>query len=79
MGAFPGVESRADVCGGEPCLVPTRIPVWVLEQMRRLGASEEQLLRSYPSFSADDLAIAWAHVRSHRLEIQEQTRGNECG
>src|ERR1700686_1483351 len=38
--AFPGVESRPDVCGGEPCLVRTRIPVWVLEQMRRLGASE---------------------------------------
>ena len=75
--AFPGVESRPDVCGGEPCLVRTRIPVWVLEQMRRLGASEDQLLRSYPTLRADDLATAWAYMRSHRLEIEEQINANE--
>ena len=32
---FPGVDSRADVCRGEPCIVRTRIPVWLLEQARR--------------------------------------------
>jgi len=26
--AFPGVESISGVCGGEPCIVRTRIPVW---------------------------------------------------
>lgn len=25
--AFPGVDSRPDVSGGEPCIVRTRIPV----------------------------------------------------
>jgi len=25
--AFPGVESQPGVCGGEPCVVRTRIPV----------------------------------------------------
>ncbi len=29
--AFPGVESIPNVCGGEPCVVRTRIPVWLLE------------------------------------------------
>ena len=47
--AFPGIESRPGVCGGEPCIVRTRIPVWVLEQSRRLGISEADLLRSYPT------------------------------
>jgi len=42
--AFPGIESRPGVCGGEPCIVRTRIPVWVLEQARRLGTSEAELL-----------------------------------
>ena len=28
--AFPGIESRPGVCGGDPCIVRTRIPVWVL-------------------------------------------------
>ncbi len=26
--AFPGIESTPNVCGGEPCIVRTRIPVW---------------------------------------------------
>src|SRR5207302_3891062 len=74
---FPGIESNPGVCGGEPCIVRTRIPVWVLAQARRLGTSEEDLLRSYPALRASDLADAWAYVRSHHLEIEEQIRVNE--
>ena len=75
--AFPGIESRPGVCGGEPCIVRTRIPVWVLEQARRLGTSEAGLLSAYPTLRAEDLANAWAYVRSHRLEIEQQIRENE--
>lgn len=75
--AFPGIESNPGVCGGEPCIVRTRIPVWVLEQARRLGASEADLLRCYPTLRAEDLANAWAYVRSHRDEIDRQIRENE--
>jgi uncharacterized protein (DUF433 family) len=75
--AFPGVESVPGVCGGEPCNVRTRIPVWVLEQARRLEVSEEDLLRSYPALRAEDLANAWAYVRSHRMEVEDQIRENE--
>jgi uncharacterized protein (DUF433 family) len=75
--AFPGVESSTGVCGGEPCVVRTRIPIWVLEQARRLGTSEAQLLIAYPSLRAEDLANAWAYVRSHREEISEQINANE--
>ena len=39
-GAFPGIESRPDVSGGEPCIARTRIPVWVLVNARQLGTSE---------------------------------------
>ncbi|RJP57066.1 MAG: DUF433 domain-containing protein [Deltaproteobacteria bacterium] len=75
--AFPGIESKPDVCGGEPCIVRTRIPVWVLVQSRRLGISEADLLRSYPTLRAEDLANAWAYYRTHRDEIQQQIRENE--
>src|SRR5438874_7273797 len=75
--ASPGIESNPGVCGGEPCIVRTRIPVWLLEQARRLGASEAELLRAYPTLRAEDLANAWAYVRSHREEIDEQIRENE--
>jgi len=76
--AFPGVEATPGVCGGEPCIVRTRIPVWVLEQARRLGTSEAELLRCYPALHAEDLACAWAYVRSHRDEIDRQIAGNEA-
>ena len=76
--AFPGIESIPGVCGGEPCIVRTRIPVWMLEQARRLGTSEADLLRSYPTLRAEDLANAWAYVRTHRAEIEQQIHDNEA-
>jgi uncharacterized protein (DUF433 family) len=75
--AFPGIESRPDVCGGEPCIVRTRIPVWLLEQARRLGTCEADLLKNYPTLRAEDLANAWAYVRSHRDEIDRHIQANE--
>ncbi|MGH7495473.1 MAG: DUF433 domain-containing protein [bacterium] len=75
--SFPGIESNPHVSGGEACIVRTRIPVWLLEQARRLGTSEAELLRSYTSLRAEDLANAWAYVRSHREEIELQIAENE--
>ncbi|HEV3342274.1 MAG TPA: DUF433 domain-containing protein [Pirellulales bacterium] len=75
--AFPGIESHPDVCGGDACIVRTRIPLWVLEELRRQGLSEAKMLHSYPSLRAQDLANAWAYVRSHREEIERQIRENE--
>jgi uncharacterized protein (DUF433 family) len=76
--AFPGIDTRPDVCGGEPCIVRTRIPVWLLEQARRMGASEQELLAAYPSLRAEDLVNAWAYARSHAAEIEAQIRANEA-
>ena len=75
--AFPGIESTPGICGGEPRIVRTRIPVWVLVQFRKLGASEADLLRSYPTLRAEDLTNAWAYYRSHRREIEQQIIENE--
>ena len=76
--AYPGVVSIPGVCGGEPCIVRTRIPVWLLEQARRLGTTEAVLLNSYPTLRAEDLANAWAYVRGHREEIEQQIADNEA-
>jgi uncharacterized protein (DUF433 family) len=76
--AFPGIEADQRVSGGEPCIVRTRIPVWVLEQMRRLGTSEADILRSYPNLRAEDLTNAWSYVRGHRQEIEQQIKENEA-
>jgi uncharacterized protein (DUF433 family) len=73
----PGIESRAGVAGGVPCVVRTRIPVWLLEQARRLGTSDADLLKAYPILRAQDLANAWAYARTHREEIEQQIAENE--
>ena len=72
-----GIESKPDVMGGVPCITRTRIPVWLLEQARRLGTSEADLLRDYPTLTVQDLANAWSFVRSHRAEIDAQIAVNE--
>lgn len=76
--SFPGIESNPGVCGGEPCIVRTRIPVWLLVQARKLGSSEAEILRAYPSLRAEDLANAWAYYRGHREEIEQQIQENEA-
>lgn len=76
--AVPGIESRDDVVGGAAFIVRTRIPVWLLEQARRLGTSEADLLRAYPTLRAEDLANAWSYVRGHRDEIEQQISDNEA-
>ena len=76
--AFPGIESTPGVCGGEPRIVRTRVTVWALEQARRLGASEAELLRIYPTLRSEDLVNAWAYVRSNKGEIDRQIQENEA-
>lgn len=75
---FPGVEKTPGVCGGDARLVRTRVAVWVLEESRRMGARDAELLRAYPSLRAEDLANAWAYVRSHGEEIDQLIRDNEA-
>jgi uncharacterized protein (DUF433 family) len=76
--AFPGIESKPDVCGGEACIVRTRIPVWLLVRARQLGVSEAELLRVYPTLRAEDLVNAWGYFRGHRSEIEEAISSNEA-
>jgi len=71
-------EPSGCVRGGEPCIVRTRIPAWVLQQARQLGTSEADLLRIYPTLRAEDLANVWAYVRSHGDEISRQIEENEA-
>ena len=76
--ASPGIESTATVCGGEPCVVRTRIPVWVLVRASKLGSSESDLLRAYPSLRAEDIGNAWSYYDLHREEIDRQSAENEA-
>ena len=73
---FPGIEKTPGVCSGSACIAGTRIPVWGLEQARRQGASEAQLLLSYPMLRAENLAQAWRYAEAHAAEIEQDIREN---
>ena len=75
--AWPGIEKTPGVAGGDACIVRTRIPVWTLENYRRLGWGEARILDNYPSLRAADLVNAWAYVDAHREEIDQAIRDNE--
>lgn len=76
-GATPGIESTPGICGGEPRIAGTRIPVWVLVQFKKLGTTEAEILRAYPTLRAEDLTNAWAYYRANKAAIEEQILENE--
>jgi len=69
--------SQQGVAGGAACIARTRIPVRILEQARRLGSREADILLAYPTLRAEDLVNAWAYVRLHRDEIDREIEQNE--
>jgi uncharacterized protein (DUF433 family) len=74
---YIGIDAAPSVCGGDPCIRRTRIPVWLLVRARQLGTSEQELLHCYPTLRAEDLSNAWAYCRSHHADIEQQILDNE--
>lgn len=72
-----GIEKTPGVCGGRARIVRTRVPVWTLELLKRQGATEAELLSSYPTLTAADLVAAWSYAADHVSEIEDDIRQNE--
>ncbi|MDZ7958546.1 MAG: DUF433 domain-containing protein [Aulosira sp. DedQUE10] len=75
--SFPGIEKTPGVVGGDACIVRTRIPVWTLVNYRRLGASNEEILKDFPSLHSSDLLNAWAYAEIYPEEIEQAIAENE--
>ncbi len=72
-----GIEKTPGVCGGSACIAGTRITVWGLVEARSIGYSEADLLTSYPSLSATDIANAWVYAEAFPDEIETDIREND--
>lgn len=73
-----GVVSDPRICGGDACIVRTRIPVWLLVQARNLGTEDVEILAAYPTLHTEDLEHAWAYALVHPQEIEGQVRNHEA-
>ena len=56
------VNMRPEVCGGQPCIRDTRIPVAVVLDGLAEGLSVEQLKSHYPSLTAEDVAASISYA-----------------
>ena len=56
------------VCHGQACIKGTRIMVSVLLDNLAAGIELDELLRSYPSLTADDVRAALAYAASQTEE-----------
>jgi len=73
------ITKTPGVCGGDACIRGHRIPVWVLVGYRRLGRSDADLLRDYPSLTRADLEAAWEYAAANPDEIDRALQENEEG
>lgn len=76
--ASPAIRRTPGVCGGDACIRMTRIAVWMLEEARRSGVSDADLLSDYPDLTADDLTAAWQYVEEHPDEIASAIAANHA-
>ena len=64
------IEKTPGVCGGEARIRRTRIPVWLLVEIRQGGGSDAEILVDYPLLTPADLAAAWEYYDRNRQEIE---------
>ena len=73
----PGIFRTPGVCGGDACVGASRLAVWMLEESRRAGMSDQQLHEAYPALTQEELAAAWQYVSDHPEEIEQAIAENE--
>src|SRR5262245_49676977 len=73
----PLIQKTPDVCGGDACIRNSRIMVWLLVAYKKDGASDEAILRGYPTLTREDLSAAWEYYRRYPAEIDEAIRRAE--
>ncbi|MBD2424664.1 DUF433 domain-containing protein [Phormidium sp. FACHB-1136] len=63
------IQKTPGFCGGHARIRHTRIPVWQVIALQNQGASDDEILQTFPGLTLFDLAIARAYYASHIEEI----------
>lgn len=56
------ITAEPDICHGKACIIGTRVMVSVLLDNLAAGVSREELLKSYPSITSEDIDAALQYV-----------------
>lgn len=66
------VTSTPGVCGGRPCIAGHRIRIMDIYVLHGLqGRTPEEILKSYPTLTREDVDAGIAYYLSHRPEIEK--------
>ncbi len=74
---FHEIEKTDGVLGGSARIRGTRLAVWCLVALKRLGQSDEEILSDYPQLSSAQLAEAWDYEKAFPEEIAAEIQDNE--
>ncbi len=79
VAAHPHVERKAGVCGGEPVIRGTRIPVSLIALLEKSGKTVDEIVALYPHLTHAQVYDALAYYYDNREEIDRYLReGSEA-
>ncbi|MDF0676427.1 MAG: DUF433 domain-containing protein [Nitrospira sp.] len=77
------VHKDLGVCGGEPVIAGTRIPVRLIYQRTQNGDNVETIRQAYPNLTPaqvhDALSYAYDHLAEIEQEIQREAKAYQQG
>lgn len=71
------VTVLSKVCGGEPCIRGTRIPLWVLYRAKQRGDTNNHLRKKYPILKTIPLAQIMEYAETQQTDLERAIRENE--
>jgi uncharacterized protein (DUF433 family) len=75
---WPGIEKIPGVAGGDTCIVRTRIPVWALENYRRLDGVRELSSKIIPHYGLPTWSmpgLMWIRIKKKSSVPSMKMRG----
>ena len=74
---YPDIVRDPEVQGGDPSIIGTRIPVWVIVAAWRINPRMADRCRWYPMLTPDLIEEALAFADENRQEIEAALKAND--
>lgn len=68
MPSNPRISSNPEICGGDPCVTGTRIPVHIVISHLAAGDTLEMLLKDFPRLEKEDIVACIEYAADVRYE-----------